>query len=163
MDYSENNKLKFTLKKEAHVLVGKSLFSRCNELEMVMSLFSHVEESLSHENTSIETETVLNNFLNAILHRLLDDFKSHLDLCSADGPVPTLSSEARDVIGFMHLVYCYFMSLTAEPFDFENRLCQLLVKHMSLFFRECATAIQLGIVSSDGSENIENATLTRTT
>jgi hypothetical protein len=157
MDYSENNKLKFTLKKEAHVLVGKSLFSRCNELEMVMSLFSHVEESLSHENTSIETETVLNNFLNAILHRLLDDFKSHLDLCSADGPVPTLSSEARDVIGFMHLVYCYFMSLTAEPFDFENRLCQLLVKHMSLFFRECATAIQLGIVSSDGSENIENA------
>ena len=94
MDYSENNKLKFTLKKEAHVLVGKSLFSRCNELEMVMSLFSHVEESLSHENTSIETETVLNNFLNAILHRLLDDFKSHLDLCSADGPVPTLSSEA---------------------------------------------------------------------
>ena len=157
MENSEHTEGGFALKREAHLLVGKSLFTRCNELEMVMSLFSHVQESLLSSESSSNTEDILNNFFNAILHRLLDDFKSHLDLCVRGDSALSLSEEVRDVIGFVHLVYCYFMSLTVEPFVFQNRLSQLFVKHMSLFFRECATAVQCALASCNDDNDVETA------
>ena len=67
IDNSEHLEGGFALKREAHLLVGKSLFTRCNELEMVMSLFSHVQESLSNSETSSDTILVLALFKKNIL------------------------------------------------------------------------------------------------
>ena len=116
----------------------------------------HTEKFVRIQKLSSDTEIILSNFFNAILHRLLDDFKSHLDLCVSSDSAVTVCQKVSDVIGFVHLVYCYFMSLTVEPFSFQNRLSQLIVKHMSLFFRECATAVQLAIASSSDKTKVEN-------